>query len=392
MPAKSGVGGGVVGVVDPRRRIGMTRERRRKGRFRPRAARFRRAADEPACTPSSATTTAASSCARSRGDERASTSREPSPWRSTSLAQRARNGRRATSRSARAPVSHRLRGRKTNVPERFSRSPKSRPAERRRSRDRRARWGPNPRRKIASNHGNPFSIEPADHAVEPTPRARHGNVAGMFVLLVMVHLPLQRRLAVEGDWPARRCPHLSATVCQGKLRSAAKSRAHATDRSALGLCWARARLGARFRCVPSGIGSDVDRLQLRMIGRPGKIAEPLGERVDGLHRRVRGTRGNRRRALGCLLRAAQARALARAADTHRGRLRPAEATRAPHNGSCLRPITMPRADQRLRSASSPISAAVRYRQRRNTPSGQKSVRHVPGLFCQLCPRPLKARP
>ena len=49
---------------------------------------------------------------------------------------------------------------------------------------------------------------------------------------------------------------------------------------------------------------------------------------------------------------------------------------------------MPRADQRLRSASSPISATVRRRQRREALSGQKSVRHVPGLFCQLSPRPL----
>ncbi len=54
----------------------------------------------------------------------------------------------------------------------------------------------------------------------------------------------------------------------------------------------------------------------------------------------------------------------------------------------MRPITMPRADRRLRSASSPTSAAVHRRQRRNALSGQKSVRHVPGLFCQLSPRPL----
>jgi hypothetical protein len=49
---------------------------------------------------------------------------------------------------------------------------------------------------------------------------------------------------------------------------------------------------------------------------------------------------------------------------------------------------MPCADRRLRSASSPISVAVRHRQRRNVLSGKKSVRHVPGLFCQLSPRPL----
>ena len=53
---------------------------------------------------------------------------------------------------------------------------------------------------------------------------------------------------------------------------------------------------------------------------------------------------------------------------------------------------MPRADRRLRSASSPISAPVRRRQRREPLSGHKSVNHVPGLFCQLSPRPLTSTP
>jgi len=87
----------------------------------------------------------------------------------------------------------------------------------------------------------------------------------------------------------------------------------------------------------------------------------LGERVHRVHRRVRGAGGDRRRALGRLLRAAQARALARAADAHRGCLWSAAAAQRAAEDRRLRPITMPRADQRLRYASSPISTSVRRR-------------------------------
>jgi hypothetical protein len=46
---------------------------------------------------------------------------------------------------------------------------------------------------------------------------------------------------------------------------------------------------------------------------------------------------------------------------------------------------MPRADQRLRSASSPISAAARRRQRRNTLSGEKLSGMSPDSFVSYVP-------
>ena len=76
----------------------------------------------------------------------------------------------------------------------------------------------------------------------------------------------------------------------------------------------------------------------------------------------------------------QARAPARAAHAHRGCLRSAAAAQRAANDRWLRPITMPRADQRLRYASSPISAS-------RSPSTEEKPAFGAEI-CQACPRTL----
>ena len=127
-----------------------------------------------------------------------------------------------------------------------------------------------------------------------------------------------------------------------------------------------------------------DRFEVRYVSANGGIRWKKHAWVNvshGVHRRVRRAGGDRRRGVGRLLRAAHVLG-ACTTGTCGSRMPTVGCSRhSPRRTTGrVRPITMPCADQRLRSASSPISAST-----------QPSTEEKPAFgaeICQGCPRTL----